>query len=473
MISMRHVMMRPSIAGLCLTAVLTSCKPTVPSPSTSPDAPQVAVSQAWQKLSQESIFSPTVDTINEDAVCHRFWELLDPDNTLTTKAAKAKWTPEKFRFRSLVEGKRFDELEALVKLVKKPSDAPRWHVYGAWINAVAQSIDHRAMFYPPSRQEAVTQFFSAHAEGAGLELRSTAGGRLVVASIDVYGPSAQKNVHVGDRVIALRDGLTETRWIDTSHISSYEAMEWIKGKPGTNLGLRLERNGTIHEIDMVRGRWSLSDALVSSKVVMLAGTKTMIISVPRFYADQDPKSRWSISTSQDIAAALKNAHSMPVVLDLRNNPGGLLEEARSIVGSLGVKGVAWTVKTKEGVEHKEMANGDTIHKPILIWVNAITASSAEILAGALHRVGVPVLGTPTFGKSSIQLAVPLDHLSFLHHGASRTGMLLFSTGMVVWDRHHSVDHPVTPDCVIKHVPGKSDDLVYMDASEHCSQKRSK
>lgn len=228
-------------------------------------------------------------------------------------------------------------------------------------------------------------------EGIGAELGRE--GNLIVIVAPIKGAPAEK------AGILPGDIITEINGESAADISVSEAVNKIRGPKGEEVTLKIVREGEELEIKIIRD--TISIASVEWK---MQGT-TGIISIGRFGDD-------TVSLTRQAAQELKDQGATSIVLDVRGNPGGLLDAA------VGVSGV-WLPKGTTVLEEKR--NGEVVQtyktdsQPILagvqtvVLINGGSASASEIVAGALHdHKAATLMGTQSFGKGSVQRVLPLD-----------------------------------------------------------------
>ncbi len=239
--------------------------------------------------------------------------------------------------------------------------------------------------------------------GLGIEVTMEDGFVKVVSPIDDT-PAAKAGVKAGDYIVAL-DGET------VMGLSLNDAVDKMRGKVGTKIKITIQRQGTAEpiEIDITRD------------IIRIQSVRHRI--------EQDDIGYLRISTfNQNTQTMLETAIAdikkqggdkiKGYVLDLRNNPGGLLDQAISVSDSFLDKGeIVSTRGRNESDTHRDNATaGDLLDgKPMVVLINGGSASASEIVAGALqdHRRAL-LVGTPSFGKGSVQTVIPLPG-----HGAMR------------------------------------------------------
>lgn len=216
--------------------------------------------------------------------------------------------------------------------------------------------------------------------GIGTRLEPT---WIEVTEVLAGGPSDGK-LQLGDRILSVDQR-------PVSRMSPRDVRQRIRGERGSMVRFELERAGNSLEVSVKRDlvqQHSLDADFTEEGILFLK--------VHRFYAQTPQEVRSLLSAHQK---ELKG-----IVLDLRDNPGGLLQAARDFVGLFTRPGVVVHLRgTMMRDELRSFAQAMNLHTPMVILTNERTASASEIVAGALQDYGrALVIGQPTFGKSSIQ-----------------------------------------------------------------------
>ena len=234
--------------------------------------------------------------------------------------------------------------------------------------------------------------------GLGIEVGMEDGFVKVIAPIDDT-PAERAGLKAGDLIIRIDDK-------PVKGMSLNDAVNVMRGKPGTKINLTILREGEDRpfNVDLVRD------------VVHVASVKSRTLEPGYGYVRI---SHFQSRTTEDLLSALNKIEKenegklKGLVLDLRNNPGGVLNSAVGVSDAFLVGGVI--VYTKGRVEDSELefkAGPDDVLKgaPIVVLVNGGSASASEIVAGALqdHKRAI-IMGTPTFGKGSVQTIVPIGN----------------------------------------------------------------
>jgi len=265
------------------------------------------------------------------------------------------------------------------------------------IKGMLSDLDPHSTYLAPKDYEELEESTSGEFGGLGIEVGMENGFIKVIAPIDDT-PAQQAGVQSGDLIIKLDEKPVKGMGLE-------EAVQLMRGKPGTILTLTIMRegeNGPV-EIDVERD------------VIKVTSVKSRMIENGYGYVRL---TQFQAETGGQFTKALnklKEDHGSDLdglVIDLRNNPGGVLQAAVATADALLDEGLI--VYTEGRIQSSRLRfsakNGDVMAcTPIVVLINGGSASASEILAGALqdHKRAV-VMGTQSFGKGSVQTVIPLD-----------------------------------------------------------------
>jgi carboxyl-terminal processing protease len=270
------------------------------------------------------------------------------------------------------------------------------------INGMMKSLDPHSAFMTPELYKELEVETQGHFGGVGIEITILKDVLTVVSPIEDT-PADKAGVKSGDQIIKI-DGKS------TKDITMVEAVKKLRGPKNTKVTITIMREKMTQPKDIV-----LTRAIIQVKSVK---TKTFDghIGYIRIASFQE-------KTASDLRKALgeMSAKAKPMkglVLDLRNDPGGLLNQAIEVSDVFLKAGVIVSTRGRtKSMETRATArdNGDQdVTVPIVVLVNEGTASAAEIVAGALQDNGrALIIGTQTFGKASVQTVIPLEDGSAL------------------------------------------------------------
>ncbi len=232
--------------------------------------------------------------------------------------------------------------------------------------------------------------------GVGVEIDARGDYLTVIAPI-AGSPAARAGVRAGDEILQIEG--RDARGLDVD-----EAVRRMRGAPGSHVRVVLQRRGQSEplRLDLVREVVHVSSV---ESHVMEGGVGYLSIKSFQERASDE------VGRALDELTRASNGRLRGLVLDLRNDPGGLLDEAIFIADEFLAEGVIVSTRGRDGSAQDEArahAAGTRPDFPVVVLVNEYTASAAEILAGALqdHRRAT-LVGTRTFGKGSVQTVVDL------------------------------------------------------------------
>jgi carboxyl-terminal processing protease len=271
-------------------------------------------------------------------------------------------------------------------------------VYGA-VDGLMSRLDPHSTFMRPDAYKAMQEDTSGEFDGLGIEV-TLEGGQLTVVSPMADSPGERAGIRPGDRILAI-DG-TATRDLPLS-----ESIRRMKGPAGSKAVLELMREGFAEpqQLTLVRDRVRAQSVELK---VMDAERRYVYVRVKSF---QERTERGLVKVLEDARRAI-GGEIGGLVLDLRNNPGGLLDQAVRVADVFLPGGVIVSTegRGKRNVEVEKAREKDTEPGyPLIVLVNKGTASASEIVAGALQDHGrAVIMGTPTFGKGSVQTIIALE-----------------------------------------------------------------
>ncbi|MEM7436738.1 MAG: S41 family peptidase [Myxococcota bacterium] len=265
-------------------------------------------------------------------------------------------------------------------------------LYGA-IRGLTSALDPHSVFLDPQEYAILESDAEGRFAGVGVEV-SARDGWLTVLAVFEGGPADDAGLRPGDRFIAI-DGK------DARDIRLYDAVQAIRGEPGTTVDVEIRREGAEHSIERTLTRAFIDVDPVESEVL---ADGVVYLKIRAF---QDNTTGAVVAALDRAVGELRGRGGVQgLLIDLRDNGGGLLREAVLVSDQFLSSGVILTTRGRGGELIREFAarRGGTRPKwPIVILINENTASAAEIVAGALSDQGRAVLvGVRTFGKGSVQ-----------------------------------------------------------------------
>lgn len=275
-------------------------------------------------------------------------------------------------------------------------------LYGAIAGMVKSLGDPYTAFLDPKQNKAVSEELAGSYQGVGIQIGFNKEKRLVVIAPLDGTPAEAAGIKAKDLILKI-----DTR--DTFDLTLPEAVDLIRGEAGTKVKLVLLREGEDkpYEKEIERAQINVRSVVVEYRDAKRG--KVAVMRVSRFGEKTD--SEWDNAVLEVSAQNVSG-----IILDVRNNPGGLLTSGIH-VGSEFIKGTVVGQQTADGKITQFGADhaGKLLSKPLVVLVNGGSASAAEIVAGAIKdNSRAKIIGEKTFGKGSVQDVVPFAGGSSLH-----------------------------------------------------------
>lgn len=283
-----------------------------------------------------------------------------------------------------------------------------------YLNAFATEYDPHTRYFPPRQQEDFEINMTGQLEGIGAQLQEK-GDYIEVTKI-ITGSACwrQGDLEVGDKILRVAQGNNPDEPVDMVGMNVRDAVEYIRGPKGTKVILTVRKlDGSRMTIPIVRDVVELESTFAKSAILGQGEQKIGYIRLPKFYVSF--YSDHNRDVSDDVKAELqklKDAGVKGVILDLRNNGGGALNEVVEIVGHFIDEGPVVQVKPS-GQKPKILAdkNSGLIYEgPLAVMTSRFSASASEIFAAAIqdYQRGVIIGSKSTFGKGTVQNVLDMD-----------------------------------------------------------------
>lgn len=267
-------------------------------------------------------------------------------------------------------------------------------IYGAAEGMVRGLKDPHTVFFTPEDSKIFKEDIAGSFEGVGMEVGVREDELIVVAPLE-NTPAKNAGLLPGDKILKIGENFSRDLTLN-------EAVRLIRGGKGTQVTLSILRKGwdspqefviTREIINIPNSRWDLMEGNIARIIIY----------------------QFSGNLNTDftkIAQEIKNSSAKKIILDLRNNSGGLLNEAKNLAGWFIPKGKIVTIEQfseNEKNEYLAIGNEMFLSYPVVVLINPGTASGAEILAAALrdNRNDVKLIGEQSFGKGSVQEPIDL------------------------------------------------------------------
>ncbi|MDZ7621968.1 MAG: carboxy terminal-processing peptidase [Candidatus Competibacteraceae bacterium] len=300
-------------------------------------------------------------------------------------------------------------------------------VFQLYMNAVAQAFDPHTAYFSPRNTENFNIQMRLSLEGIGAVLRMEEE-QVTVVELVAGGPAdLSQQIRAGDRIVAVAQG-DDDAWVDVVGWRLDDVVERIRGPRGTVVRLKvlpgkIGAAAAEKAVRLVRDTIQLEKQAAKSEIRTLPGPDNRalrigVITIPTFYSDFEAARRVADyrSTTRDVRQLLETLRGEVdgLVLDLRDNGGGSLQEAVDLTGLFIGGGPVVQVRNAGGkVDIEEDGDSARVYDgPLAVLVNHASASASEIFAGAVQDYGRGlVIGDPTFGKGTVQTLVDLNRFT--------------------------------------------------------------
>ncbi len=313
-------------------------------------------------------------------------------------------------------------------------------VYGA-IEGLTQAVGdtgHTSFMTPEQRAERSNDLSGKYV-GIGVRIDTADDGLPLVVGVFKDSPAEGAGVETGDEIVAVDGRQTAGSTVD-------QVVDWVRGEAGTTVALTIRSgsDGPQREVSMVRA----DVAVTPVSWAIVPGTNTALVRLDQF----------STGAADDLKAALgeaRDAGADRIIFDLRGDPGGYVNEADAVASQFLSSGVVFIERDASGKEttHPVTPGGVATDLPMVVLVDGSTASSAEIVSGALQDADrAQIIGVQTYGTGTV-----LGEFSLRDGSALRVGTVewLTPSGRRIW--HEGI----TPDVTVE----RASDIAPLDPAE--------
>ncbi|MEZ2445224.1 carboxy terminal-processing peptidase [Chitinophaga sp. RCC_12] len=304
------------------------------------------------------------------------------------------------------------------RLKNRQNDNDRFNLY---VNAITTTMDPHTDYFPPDEKRAFEEQMAGKFFGIGAQLKEE-GDKIRVISIVTGSPSwKQGQLKANDVIQKVAQGNTEP--VDITGYPVEDAVKLIRGKKGTPVKLTVRSvDGTTKEITIIRDEIVTEETFAKSAIIN-GQHKIGYIYLPEFYADFNDRN--GARSAEDVAkevAKLKAENVEGIILDLRFNGGGSLQDVVQMAGLFIPEGPVVQVRSRGGdaVVLRDRDKNVQYEGPLAIMVNEYSASASEIMAAAMqdYKRAVIIGSTQTFGKGTVQRLFNLDDFYPVKDGGS-------------------------------------------------------
>lgn len=356
------------------------------------------------------------DWLKSSNDANEIWRLRVKNDALNLKIAGKEWSAIQETLKKRYESYR----KAVIQYNSED-------VFQLYMNAYTEALDPHTNYFSPMTSENFNIDMSLSVEGIGAQLQNE-DEYVKIAEIIPGGPAAKSGLlFADDKIVGVAQG-TDGEMIDIIGWRVNDAVKLIRGEKGTTVRLSILSasdgvNALPKELTLVREKVKLEEqAAKKSMLELLKDGKPYrigVITIPKFYSDFEAQQRGEKdykSTTRDvkkILAELKEEKVDGVIIDLRNDGGGSLNEAIDLTGLFINDGPVVQVKNSDGtIEVGEDPDPNIVYDgPLAVIVNRFSASASEIFAGAIQDYGRGlILGEQTYGKGTVQNLIDLNRL---------------------------------------------------------------
>ncbi|MBE0426251.1 MAG: S41 family peptidase [Nitrospirae bacterium] len=317
------------------------------------------------------------------------------------------------------ELKVFTEALSIVKKNYVDEAKTKDLIYGA-MKGMLTTLDPHSAFLTPEQYKEMQVDTKGEFGGIGIQIGVKEGMLTVIAPIEDT-PAYKAGIKAGDKIIKINDEITKD-------MSLHDAVSKMRGTPSTPVKIAILREG-----------WTeTKDFTIIREIIKIKSVKSNVFEDSIGYIKIN---QFQEQTASDLSNAIDNLEKDNIdslILDLRNNPGGLLNSAVDVTGQFIPTGkLVVFIKDKKGhkIEYRSSESNPTLNLPMIVVVNQGSASASEIVAGALKDWNrAVVIGVQTFGKGSVQSVIPMSDGSALRLSTARyytpKGTSIQATGIV-------------------------------------------
>ena len=221
--------------------------------------------------------------------------------------------------------------------------------------------------------------------------------RIMVLSAFINSPAYEAGLKPGDYIISAEG--KEFKGTDMD-----ECVATIKnGKEGTRVKLKIERDGQMLDFEIER-----KEVVENSVLSKMLDNDIGYVSILGFNTNKDSSNTNTYTEFVDAVKQLQDSGMKKMIIDLRDNPGGVLEVVCNIADYLLPEGLITYTETKDGKRNEHKSDKSDLNIPMVVLINGRSASASEVLSGALKDYGrADIVGTKSFGKGIVQSVFPL------------------------------------------------------------------
>lgn len=329
-------------------------------------------------------------------------------------------------FEALQRYRRLEEVyDTLVQDYYVPVDEEAL-VTGAVRGMMEAVEDPYTFYYTTEEMQKANEQTDGVYHGVGMVVQLTEDGYIEIVRVYEDSPARKAGLLTGDYIV----GVEDTPVSGESAKTLNEAVQMIQGEDGTDVRLTVLRDGDEVEVTATRAAVNVSYVDYS-----LIGTDVGYLNISQFTGDD-------VTGFEEAVAAFKSADVSGIVVDLRNNPGGLLDDVVAIADQVLPEGLVTYIEDRHGNRHEERSDAKYWDIPMVVLVNESSASASELFSAAMQDYDrATVIGTQTFGKGIVQ-----NLITFAEDGA---GMQLTTASYFSPEGRSIHKMGVEPDVVVE------------------------
>lgn len=361
----------------------------------------------WRKMLKYQVLSRIDESMTKEEKSQEKRDSLAKAGVTDTKTSEKALSYDSIEVRARRSTLRANN--AYFKFLNKYTTKDR---FNAFVNSITGVYDPHTEYFAPKEKKKFDQTMSGQFEGIGARLQQDENGIIKVSEVMVGSPSyKQGELKKGDEIHKVGQGAAEP--VDITHYDMDDAVDLIKGKKGTEVRLTVKKSdGTFKEISIIRDVIPIEETFAKSAIINNNKGKIGYIYLPSFYTDFTHTGGPKCATDmRNEVEKLKKQNVEGIIIDIRDNGGGSLQEVVEMSGLFISHGPVVQVRSKSNMKTvMEDKNPDVVWDgPLTVLVNGNSASASEILAAAMqdYRRAV-IVGTPTFGKGTVQSFINLD-----------------------------------------------------------------
>lgn len=283
-----------------------------------------------------------------------------------------------------------------------------------FFNAIANSFDPHTEYFAPEERKNFEIGMSGQLEGIGAQLKDN-NGNITVDKVIPGSPAFKSGeIKEGDVFTKVAQGNAEP--VDIEGMPLNKAVQLIRGKKGTEVRLTVKTGSITKVVSLIRDVIHLEETYAHAAIIDNGGEKIGYIRLPEFYTDFDGGGGRKCSDDvRKLVKELQGENVKGIIIDLRENGGGSLQDVVKMAGIFVGKGPIVQVENRD-LQTQTLSSKDTsaMYKgPLIVLVNGASASASEIFAAAMqdYKRGV-IMGTQTYGKGTVQQVLSLDQPAY-------------------------------------------------------------